>query len=48
LISAVDENLTPNTDVDLFRIKIWDIDNNDEIIYDNILYADDGSENISK
>ena len=29
MISAVDENLTPSTDTDLFRIKIWDKDNGD-------------------
>ena len=37
LLSAVDEELTPSTDVDLFRIKIWDKDNGDEIVYDNQL-----------
>jgi hypothetical protein len=37
LISAVDENLTPSTDVDLFRIKIWDKDNGDALVYDNQL-----------
>jgi len=35
MLSAVDADLTPSTDVDLFRIKIWDKDNNNEIIYDN-------------
>ena len=35
LLSAIDEELTPSTDVDLFRIKIWDKDNNNEVIYDN-------------
>jgi len=35
MITAVDEALTPSTDVDLFRIKIWDKDNNDEVVYDN-------------
>lgn len=37
MLSAIDEELTPSTDIDLFRIKIWDKDNNDEIIYDNQL-----------
>ena len=37
MISAIDEDLTPSTDVDLFRIKIWDKDNDDEVIYDNQL-----------
>ena len=41
LISAIDENLTPSTDVDLFQIKIWDIDNNDVIVYDNLIGEDD-------
>lgn len=42
MLTAVDEALTPSTDVDLFRIKIWDIDN-DGVVYDNGLGdADDG------
>jgi parallel beta-helix repeat protein len=43
-LSAIDEDLTPSTDVDLFRIKIWDKDNNDEIIYDNQLGEEDDSD----
>jgi PKD repeat protein len=35
MLSAVDEKLTPNTDVDMFRIKIWDIDDGDDLVYDN-------------
>jgi uncharacterized delta-60 repeat protein/uncharacterized repeat protein (TIGR01451 family) len=35
MLTAIDANLTPSTDVDLFRIKIWDKDNDDAIIYDN-------------
>ncbi|HUV43219.1 MAG TPA: hypothetical protein VMW13_00155, partial [Dehalococcoidales bacterium] len=34
MISAVDAALTPSTDVDLFRIKIWDKDTG-EVVYDN-------------
>ncbi|PLW94695.1 MAG: hypothetical protein C0591_12225, partial [Marinilabiliales bacterium] len=34
-LSAIDEELTPSTDVDLFRIRIWDKNNNDELVYDN-------------
>jgi hypothetical protein len=34
MLTAIDEALTPSTDVDLFRIKIWD-KATDEIIYDN-------------
>jgi PKD repeat protein len=36
LISAVDEKLTPSTDVDLFRIKIWDR-SADVVVYDNMM-----------
>jgi hypothetical protein len=35
LLSAIDEKLTSSTDVDLFRLKIWDMDNNDALVYDN-------------
>jgi len=35
MLSAIDEKLTPSTDVDIFRIKIWDKNNNDAIVYDN-------------
>jgi len=35
MLSAIDEKLTPSTDVDLFRIKIWDKENDDVIVYDN-------------
>ena len=41
MISAIDEKLTPSTDVDMFRIKIWDKDNNDTVIYDNQLGDDE-------
>jgi len=44
MLSAIDEELTPSTDVDLFRIKIWDKDNNDEVIYDNMLGEDDDAD----
>jgi hypothetical protein len=44
LLSAIDEKLTPSTDVDLFRIKIWDMDNGDAVVYDNQLGdADDAA-----
>ncbi|KYK29231.1 hypothetical protein AYK20_05965 [Thermoplasmatales archaeon SG8-52-1] len=43
-LTAIDEELTPSTDVDLFRIKIWDKDNNDEVIYDNMIGEDDDSD----
>ena len=35
MISAIDEKLTPSTEIDLFRIKIWDKDNDDALVYDN-------------
>ncbi len=35
MLTAVDAELTPSTGVDLFRIKIWDKDNSDVIVYDN-------------
>ena len=42
MLSAIDEALTPSTDVDRFRIKIWDKDDGDTIVYDNQMdVADD-------
>ena len=41
MLSAIDEALTPSTDVDLFRIKIWDKDQGDVVIYDNQMGDDD-------
>jgi hypothetical protein len=35
IVTALDEDLTPSTDVDLFRIKIWDKENGDIVVYDN-------------
>jgi len=40
MLSAIDEKLTPSTDVDLFRIKIWDKDSGDDVVYDNQLGAE--------
>ncbi len=34
MLTAIDEKLTPSTDVDMFRIKIWDKDT-DAVVYDN-------------
>ena len=34
-LSAIDAALTPSTDVDLFRIRIWNKDNADALVYDN-------------
>jgi hypothetical protein len=44
MISAIDEKLTPSTDVDLFRIKIWDKDDGDTVVYDNQMDAGDGED----
>jgi hypothetical protein len=41
ILSAIDEKLTPSTDVDMFRIKIWDKDDNDAVVYNNQIGADD-------
>ena len=41
MLSAIDEKLTESTDVDVFRIKIWDKDNDDEVIYDNQIGDDE-------
>jgi len=35
MIFAIDAKLHPTKDVDMFRIKIWDKDNGDAIVYDN-------------
>ena len=43
ILSAIDAELTPSTDVDLFRIKIWDI-NTGIILYDNGLGAADDAD----
>jgi hypothetical protein len=42
MLTAIDENLTPSTDVDRFRIKIWD-KATDEIVYDNQMGDVDGA-----
>ena len=44
MISAIDEDLTPSTDVDLFRIKIWDKDDGDAIVYYNLMGGDDDAD----
>ena len=43
-LSAIDAALTPSTDVDLFRIKVWDKDNGDAVVYDNNIGAADGAD----
>ncbi len=44
MLFAIDANLTPSTDVDLFRIKIWDKDNGDMVVYDNELGGADDAD----
>jgi len=44
MLSTIDEKLTPSTDVDLFRIKIWDKDDDDTIVYDNQMDAADDAD----
>ncbi len=44
MLSAIDSVLTPSTDVDLFRIKIWDRDNGDVIVYDNQMSDSDDAD----
>jgi len=44
MLSAIDEKLTPSTDVDMFRIKIWDKDDDDTIVYDNMMEAADDAD----
>ena len=41
MLTAIDEKLMPSTDVDLFRIKIWDKDDGDSIVYDNQIEDND-------
>jgi len=43
MLSAIDEKLTPSTDVDMFRIKIWD-KGTGTVIYDNQIGDDDNAE----
>ena len=43
MLTAVDAALTPSTEVDKFRIKIWD-KATDEVIYDNQMDAADDAD----
>jgi PKD repeat protein len=43
-LSAIDAELTPSTDTDLFRIRIWDIDDADAIVYDNQIGEDEDAD----
>jgi len=44
MLIVIDESLSPDTDVGLFRMKIWDIDNNDAIVYDSQMGAPDDAD----
>jgi len=45
MLSAIDQELTPSTDVDMFRIKMWDKEDGDAVVYDNqIDDADDADD----
>ena len=41
MLTAIDSDLLGGGQPDKFRIKIWDKDNNDTIVYDNQLGSDD-------
>jgi hypothetical protein len=43
MLSAVDADLTPSSDVDLFRIKIWD-KATDSLVYDNMMGKDENAD----
>jgi hypothetical protein len=43
ILTATDAELTPSSDVDLFRIKIWHRMDGDVVVYDNKMGADDES-----
>jgi hypothetical protein len=44
MLSAIDGKLAENTDADMFRIKIWDRDNGDAVVYDNQMDADENAD----
>jgi Leucine-rich repeat (LRR) protein len=44
MLTAIDAELTPSTEVDKFRIKIWDKDDDDTIVYDNQMDAADDAD----
>lgn len=44
MLTAIDAELTPSADLYRFRIKIWDKDAADAVLYDNQLGADDSSD----
>jgi len=48
MLSAIDADLTPSGVIDKFRIKIWDKDNGDVVVYDNNLEVDDNADPTTK
>lgn len=44
MLTAIDAELTPSTAVDLFRIKIWDKDAGDTVVYDNQVECAEGED----
>ena len=44
MMFAIDAAHTPSTDIDLFRIKIWDKDAGDAVVYDNEIGSGDDAE----
>ena len=43
MLSAIDAALTPSTSEDRFRIKIWDQNAGDTVVYDNQIGDDDNA-----
>jgi N-acetylneuraminic acid mutarotase len=43
MLSAIDEKLMPSSNADKFRIKIWDKDDGDLVVYDNQMGADENA-----
>jgi PKD repeat protein len=43
MLTALDADLTPSAEVDRFRIKIWDKEDDGAIVYDNQMGAADGA-----
>lgn len=44
MLVAIDASHTESTEIDLFRIKIWDINDGDRTVYDNELYEEEDSD----
>jgi hypothetical protein len=48
LLTAIDGSVSGGNGTDKFRIKIWDKNNNDAIVYDNKSGASDNSNNATE